>query len=324
MKERDKKIDGLKFLMIYLVVLAHIHYNDYGLHLNKIIFSFHMPVFVFLSGYFTSLNASTTKQRAWLKQTLIIFLCAQLAHCALTLISGYAVSLQRGEPFSTSLLSWKMLIVPAFTLWYLVCLMYWRLVVWSLPRRVGGITLLIVSLLLALASGFVPLDRAFSFQRAFSFFPFFVAGMMFKDKKLMLRLERIGVGYAVVAVLACLIVARQLPIYIPSVRYAGWHDLALRCAQTALAMILCLMIFRLSRKGGLECLARWGTYTLWIYIGHSFLIVISRKVFGLLHISFNVFVAIVVAAFFCALFIGAAHLWHKVAGPRRDIQPVKS
>ncbi len=324
MKERDKKIDGLKFLMIYLVVLAHIHYNDYGLHLNKIIFSFHMPVFVFLSGYFTSLNASTTKQRAWLKQTLIIFMCAQLAHCALTLILSYVASRLHGEPFSTSLLSWKMLIVPAFTLWYLVCLMYWRLVVWSLPRRVGGITLLIVSLLLALASGFVPLDRAFSFQRAFSFFPFFVAGMMFKDKKLMLRLERIGVGYAVVAVLACLIVARQLPIYIPSVRYAGWHDLALRCAQTALAMILCLMIFRLSRKGGLECLARWGTYTLWIYIGHSFLIVISRKVFGLLHISFNVFVAIVVAAFFCALFIGAAHLWHKVAGPRRDSLPVKS
>ena len=322
MKTRDRNIDGLKFLMIYFVVLAHIHYNDYGLHLTKMIFSFHMPVFVFLSGYFTSLNANASKQRAWLKQTLIIFLCAQLAHCALTLILGYAASRLHGEPFNTSLLSWKMLIVPAFTLWYLVCLMYWRLVVWSLPRSVGGTTLFVISLLLALASGFVPLDRVLSFQRAFAFFPFFVAGIMFKDKNLMLRLERVGVWYSVVILLACLIVARLLPIYIPAVHYGGWSDFGLRCTQTALAMISCLMIFRLSREGGLERLARWGTYTLWIYIGHSFLIVISRKVFSMLHISLNVFVAMVVAALFCALCITAACMWQKVAARHRDARQV--
>lgn len=45
--ERDAKIDGLKFILIFFVVLGHLQYKDYGIELNKMIYSFHMPVFVF-------------------------------------------------------------------------------------------------------------------------------------------------------------------------------------------------------------------------------------------------------------------------------------
>ncbi|MBR3100333.1 MAG: acyltransferase family protein [Muribaculaceae bacterium] len=318
MKSRDAKIDGLKFLMIYCVVLAHIRYNDYGLHLTRIIFSFHMPVFVFLSGYLTSLHANATKQSAWLKQTLMIFLFAQIAHSALSLCFSYAASYWHGEPFNTSLLTWKMLIVPAFTLWYLICLVYWRLTLWLLPRYASGTTLLIISVFLALASGFVPIDRAFAFQRAFAFFPFFVVGVMFKKHNLTPLLERIGVGYAIAGIIICWIVAWHLPVYMPAVHYDGWHDLAMRSVQTVLAMCLCLMIYRLSRCVGLECFSKWGTYTLWIYIGHSFLIIISRNVFNFLNISFNVFVALGLAAFFCALCIAFAYLWGKKVGANKQ------
>ena len=66
--KRDARLDGLKFVLIFLVVLGHLSYNDYGLGLTKMIYSFHMPVFVFLSGYFTSLNADRAKQVVWLKK----------------------------------------------------------------------------------------------------------------------------------------------------------------------------------------------------------------------------------------------------------------
>ena len=42
--ERDLHIDGLKFLMIFLVVLGHLSYEDYGLEINKMVYSFHMPI----------------------------------------------------------------------------------------------------------------------------------------------------------------------------------------------------------------------------------------------------------------------------------------
>ena len=51
---RDLRLDGLKFIMIFLVVLGHLRFIDYGISVGKMIYSFHMPVFVFLSGYFTS------------------------------------------------------------------------------------------------------------------------------------------------------------------------------------------------------------------------------------------------------------------------------
>ena len=66
---RDLKLDAIKFIMIFLVVLGHLGYNDYGLGINRVIYSFHMPVFIFLSGYFTSQNTNREKQTKWLKHT---------------------------------------------------------------------------------------------------------------------------------------------------------------------------------------------------------------------------------------------------------------
>lgn len=52
MMERDLRLDGLKFFLIFLVVLGHLHFNDYGIWIGYYIYSFHMPVFVLLSGFF--------------------------------------------------------------------------------------------------------------------------------------------------------------------------------------------------------------------------------------------------------------------------------
>ena len=59
---RDLKLDGLKFIMIFLVVLGHLSYNDWGMETGLLIYSFHMPVFVFLSGYFTSRSTDAARQ----------------------------------------------------------------------------------------------------------------------------------------------------------------------------------------------------------------------------------------------------------------------
>lgn len=62
--ERDKKIDVLKGIAIYLVVMGHViawFFKDFSANSNLLptntmalwnfIYSFHMPLFVFLSGY---------------------------------------------------------------------------------------------------------------------------------------------------------------------------------------------------------------------------------------------------------------------------------
>lgn len=60
MNQRDYKIDNIKAFMIFLVVFCHCierFQSDYLLSWSKyiynLVYSFHMPVFVFISGYLT-------------------------------------------------------------------------------------------------------------------------------------------------------------------------------------------------------------------------------------------------------------------------------
>lgn len=54
MAGRNTCIDSLKFFLIFLVLVGHCLDSNLGLHSNnvvfRIIYSFHMPVFVILSG----------------------------------------------------------------------------------------------------------------------------------------------------------------------------------------------------------------------------------------------------------------------------------
>ena len=55
-KERDYFFDNLKAVLIFLVVLGHfllpIHGDNPLVVVKRLIYIFHMPLFVFVSGYF--------------------------------------------------------------------------------------------------------------------------------------------------------------------------------------------------------------------------------------------------------------------------------
>ena len=63
--QRDNSIDSLKFLLICTVVLGHVIMALGGgkaeMAMFNFIYSFHMPLFVFLSGYFTRPEEMTEK-----------------------------------------------------------------------------------------------------------------------------------------------------------------------------------------------------------------------------------------------------------------------
>ena len=290
MKERDLRLDGLKFFLIFLVVLGHLQFYDYGIWIGYYIYSFHMPVFVFLSGFFSSANTKKEKRNAWVKQTLIIFVCAQIAHIILSFILNKPIT-------------WKVLITPCYTLWYLVCLIYWRLFLWAVNNKCKDSILLLASFILLILCGFVPINQEFSFQRTFSFFPYFILGFLLKKNGMMNRIEAIPIQVAILFLIMELIVARFLPLYMPRTYFHSLNDALIRVSQTILGVALCLSIIRLSRIRYWEYVAKYGKYTLWIYIGHSYLILIIRKLFPYYGITLNVFEAFLIALFICIFFI---------------------
>lgn len=91
---RDKSIDFVKGAVIYLVVwghvLQHIHHNHESSLAFNIIYSFHMPLFIFISGYFAAhtLNKSIKEvaKKVW-KRLLVpalIWSCVQFVKLLLT------------------------------------------------------------------------------------------------------------------------------------------------------------------------------------------------------------------------------------------------
>ena len=99
----------------------------------------------------------------------------------------------------------------------------------------------------------------------------------------------------IIAFLAGLYFTRYLPMYMPKYHYENWHQLILRLVQSGLGLYLCLLIIRLSRIKFIEKFAKYGKYTLWIYIGHIYLITLGEKIFPYLGISLNLFTALLVA-----------------------------
>ena len=245
---RDLKIDGLKILMIFFVVLGHMGgYDDYGIGSHGIIYSFHMPVFIFLSGYFTSQKTSEEKQVSWIKQTVVIYLIAQIAHVILEILLKYVACQIKQLPFDYSFDLIDIFFFPRYALWYLLCLIYWRIAIWKISDKIDDNILLISSFVLVLVAGFVPIDHTFSFQRTFSFLPFFVLGVMFRKRNWMAQLEKVPMHYAIIGLLVGLALSKTLPTYLPKIHYENWQDPLIRICQTMLGIYLCLLILRISR-----------------------------------------------------------------------------
>lgn len=168
--ERDAYFDNARFILIVLVVLGHgmeIVSGNFISTLYWFIYLFHMPAFIFISGYFAGRQKQQKVGNLFLQyllfQTLYIF------------FEGFIEGLPLGA------LEFRYTI-PRWILWFSFALIIWRLVipfVSKLPMW-AAVTL---SVLWALAMGLFPdINYSFSASRVSVFFPFFVLGFYCKDK----------------------------------------------------------------------------------------------------------------------------------------------
>lgn len=179
-KPRDFLFDNYRALLILLVVAGHfietIYRNNWLLEgLKWIIYAFHVPAFVFISGYFSK------------KKTPFLALCKKVAVPYLVFEVLYYLLYTYVTHKETKLY----LMHPKFTLWYLMALFFWK---FATPyfRKIPGC--LPLSILMGLAIGFSPMkDNYLTIPRALVFYPYFLAGVMLeKDTVANLRSKRIG------------------------------------------------------------------------------------------------------------------------------------
>ena len=166
-KSRNYFLDNYKALLILLVVTGHFiepcHTNNAFLEALKwIIFSFHMPAFIFISGFFSKKDMSFEK----LIQKLVIpyFVYEFLYYFLYVFIIHKETGLYLNR--------------PKFSLWYLMALFFWR-VLTPYVRKIPGN--MFIAFTAGLLVGFTELGNFFSIPRTLVFYPFFLAGYYFQE-----------------------------------------------------------------------------------------------------------------------------------------------
>ncbi|MBQ8704380.1 MAG: acyltransferase family protein [Bacteroidales bacterium] len=273
--KRDTYWDTLKFLLIFLVVLGHFpgpfRVESANTILVNFVYLFHMPLFIFISGRFSVLRDRTKYRRA-------------IARILETFLVFHTIKYIGGHWGAMSFTSY---LHPTWTMWYLLSLAFWRIMVYVVPERImrRKDILLPMSIAISLLAGFAPLSTHLSFQRTMAFLPFFLLGYYSNDFDLRARLRKIPLWVAVGTLLSafamvCIFFSHTnltTDVLHASIPYRNNHA-AFLCFARALFLVsgtvLSVAVMRL--VSGNEIVALWGRRTMFVYVAHSFAITFIR------------------------------------------------
>ena len=228
------------------------------------IFSFHMPAFIFISGYFSKTTESLGKL---IQKLLIPYFAYEIIYY---LLYTYVIHKE------TKLY----LAYPKFTLWYLAALFAWRLLtpwIQKIPHYLP------LSFLAGLLIGFSELDNFLTIPRIVYFYPFFLAGTCFTSRNVSQIRQRFRhVPWIIGSILILGITLTLLCSYTSTIQiFHGRYSYAsmdLTALEGILTRILCylvsfgsLFLFMVLMPNGQNSFSYIGQRTLPVYIFHGLL-----------------------------------------------------
>lgn len=174
--KRSKYFDNAKFILIFLVVFGHLisplkEQDGILFTLYTVIFLFHMPAFIFISGYF----AKGFKKKGYIlkaiKKILLPYFIFQIIYSVYYYLNGQETSLEFD------------FLHPHWSLWFLMSLFCWNLLLYVFARfRWVGFCF---SIGLGIAIGFIDdVGSYLSLSRTFVFFPYFLLGYLLNGDQL--------------------------------------------------------------------------------------------------------------------------------------------
>ena len=198
-KERDYYFDNAKFILIILVVFAHslrplIEINITFKIIYTFIYTFHMPVFVFISGYFSKIQYKFDSKYCY------IYIIFQVLYCIFF------------NKFNFPLTIVAALIVPYWIMWYIYAVMIWRIV---LPLIIKLRHPILLSFVMSIIAGYIiNINDLFSLSRIFTFLSYFLIGYYAKQNNIKIQINNLSkiIALILISFLLLLIVLNSLAI----------------------------------------------------------------------------------------------------------------
>ena len=286
---REPLWDNARWLAITLVVVGHAIEKQADSRLMAAlyvaIYAFHMPLFAFLSGRFSSAGPGRpTAYGKVITHLVVPYLVFNVVWYGLRRLVEGDVRLDLAAPY------WH--------LWFLVALLVWRM---ALPLFAVLRYPVTTSVVIAVLAGYLPsVGPVFDSGRIFGMLPFFVLGWALKERGAPDWITRRdwsapGVRSAAVAVLVATPVAAYLAIdVVQDLRLRTWTQMSanyealgrtewwagsLRLSLMALALLLGAALLVLTPRSR-NRMSGWGSATMYVYMLHLFPIYLLRHETG--------------------------------------------
>lgn len=269
MKQRDSRLDTLKGVLIILVILGHLIGECGSGVINggvrTFIYTFHMPLFILISGYLSKIVNNKTD--FW----------KGLLHIAIPLGIFQAINIVLLILFQRDI-GLSILVVPYWTLWYLLSLLFWRIMLQYSPAKLLGKPLLYLSIALGVSifCGLMQHGRLLSVQRTLNFFPFFLFGYYIRQGSFTSKLWSDAVSVGFICLISALIAFGLFPPpQICGILQGGADHYELSQIPAKIYMLACsfvasISIYNITRAN--ELFAHIGKESLFYYLYHGILI----------------------------------------------------
>lgn len=259
--KRDLTIDTLKGFLVLLVIFGHLIGSlkvSGGEAIWNLIYTFHMPLFVLISGYLSKrekLNIAT------ILKPLLVF---QLINVLTLYVLGHEFT-------------YTYVLIPYWTLWYLLSLVFWRIILKYTPDSLLNRpnVYLSITIIAALMIGVIlPYGRILSIQRTITFFPYFLMGYYFRTNTIKQKLWSNTISKCLLIVICFVVILGCYPSN-ASILLRGADSYSIQDLPAKMFLFLCTLVCVYSLwnlKCEVLCLAKIGKDSLFYYLYHGLMI----------------------------------------------------
>lgn len=245
-----------------------------------------MPLFVFLTGYFT--NCQSARFNKGIANFLLVYIIFQILH----------IVEDRRLPVINDIF------YPAFSLWYILSCVWWKLIARLLDgfQLTNKLILILSSIILSLAVGFIP-SNSLSLQRTFSFLPFFICGFLMRGlnvKSYILKVNKYLCYILILLAFTLIYIANTNLFPYLTGRYwysmmpiSSFYGLISRILWYFVAIVMSVSIMRIVPNT--KFLSGEGSKTLQYYLLHTLMIPIFWVICTKFGIEKNLIVAIFIS-----------------------------
>ncbi|MGM0844372.1 MAG: acyltransferase family protein [Bacillota bacterium] len=279
---RDYYFDNAKVILIFLVVFGHfirsfIENDPYVLALYKTLYTFHMPAFIIVSGFFAKGFYKKGYIPKLFKKLILPYLLFQIIY------SIYYFFLYNRNSLTIDIYN------PQWSLWFLLSLFCWNILLYLFVRKwkFSRNNALVIAFAVGIAIGFIDnVSNFLSLSRTFVFFPLFLLGYFLKKEHFsMLQKNKFRIASAVIPAVVFIFM-----FFVPefsdkwllgskSYEQLGGKDIFSPFARSGVYLLNLIMAFSFFSfvPKSRHFFTKWGASTLYVYLIHGFFVKFFRE-----------------------------------------------